>query len=146
MKKITLLFLLFSLSGYSQEKIKAYIQKTETISFEQYDFIKKANEYYPDILVSKQVKNNSVTDLSQSVDLDSELVYVLPTDCKFYSVKFSNTSLIDYTYILNDSTYISVNIRLFNGDYIRTLFKSHENTRLIQYFINGKLINEKRVN
>lgn len=146
MRKITLLFLLLTVSSYSQDKIKAYIQKTETISFEQYDLIKKANEYYPDILVSKQVKNNSITDLNQSIYLDSELVYELPSDCKVYSVKLLNTFLIDYTYILNDSTYISGNIRLFNGDYIRTLFKSHENTRLIQYFINGKLINEKKIN
>lgn len=142
MKKITMLFLMFSSFAFSQEKLKAYIQKTEVISFEQYDLIKKANEYYPDILVSKEVRNNIVSDLKEQRYLDTDLVYSLPTDCKTYDVKMYSTYLLNYEYTLKDDTYISGSVRLFNGDYVRTLFKSKGNTRIIQYFVNGKLINE----
>ncbi|WP_026713652.1 hypothetical protein [Flavobacterium daejeonense] len=142
MKKITLLLLFVTSFGFSQEKVKAYIQKTEVISFEQYDLIKKVNEYYPDILVSKEVKTNLVSDLTEQKYLDTDLVYTLPTDCKVYSVKMVSTYLLNYDYILKDDTYISGSVRLFNGNYIRTLFKSKGNTRIVQYFINGKLINE----
>jgi hypothetical protein len=144
MNKIILLFLFFVSVSYSQEKLKAYIEKTETVSFDQYDFIKKSNEYYPDILVSKQVRNNFVTDLKEQRYLDSEFVYNLPSDCSAYRVKVFSNFLLDYAYMLKDGTYVAGNIRVFNGDYIRTLFKSKGDFRLVQYFINGKLINENK--
>ena len=144
MKKIIFVLFFISSFSYAQEKVKMYVQKVETITFEQYDLIKKINEYYPDILVSKEVKNNSVTDFNNSIYLDPEFVYILPSDCKFYSVKLIDSTTLQYVYILKDDTYISGTIRHFNGDYIRTLFKAKGDIRLIQFYINGKLLNEKK--
>jgi hypothetical protein len=58
MKNLICLFLLFSISVFSQNKIKAFIQKESNLTFEQYDLIKKVNEYNPDILISKIATNN----------------------------------------------------------------------------------------
>ena len=64
MKKTILLLLLYVCHVNAQDtKVKAYISETKTISFEQYDLIKKINEFYPEILVSQSVINNYYIDL-----------------------------------------------------------------------------------
>jgi hypothetical protein len=145
MKKITMMLLLFvSVSAFCQDQdVKIYLERTETIAFDQYDLIKKVNQFYPDLLVSKEIKNNFKNNLKVNVLIDSELIYVLPTDCIFYNVSINpgNYSL-DYSYQLKDKTYFSGNVRLFNGSVIRTLFKSNDGLRIAQYYVDGKLINE----
>lgn len=145
MKKITLLFIiLFSSAVYSQDTdVKIYIEKTETVSFDQYDFIKKVNQFYPDILVSRQVTNNIVNNLKVQEILTTDFLYQTPKDCDAYrvSISKSNTAL-DYFYKLKDGTMISGDIRLFGGSVVRTLYKFKDNTRSIQYYVDGKLLNE----
>ncbi|UQD57000.1 hypothetical protein [Flavobacterium sp. K5-23] len=146
MKKITLLFFMISLSVFSQEtKIKAYLEKTETISFDQYDLIKKVNQFYPDILVSKQVKNTFKNDLKTNELIESYLVLPTPTDCSDYSVLiYPDNSAVDYSYQLKDKAYVFGNVRLFNGSVYRTYFSAEGNKRISRYYIDGKLINEQK--
>ncbi|OXB08561.1 hypothetical protein B0A81_09635 [Flavobacterium plurextorum] len=145
MKKITLLlFILLYIPVFAQDTdMKIYIEKTETVSFDQYDFIKKVNQFYPDILVSKQVVNNIVNNLKVQQILTTTFLYETPKDCDAYTVSIgkSNTAL-DYFYKLKDGTIIYGDIRLFAGSVVRTLYKVQDKTRILQYFIDGKLINE----
>lgn len=145
MKKITLLLtILFTSAVYCQNAdMKLYIEKTEVVSFDQYDFIKKVNQFYPDILVSKQVTNNIVNNLKVQEILSSDFLYETPKECDVYrvSISKSNTSL-DYFYKLKDGTFVSGDIRLFAGSVVRTTYKLRDKVRVIQYFIDGKLINE----
>lgn len=145
MKKITLLlFIIFSSAVYSQDTdVKIYIQKTETVSFDQYDFIKKVNQLYPDILVSRTVTNNIINNLKVQEVLTTDFLYETPKECDAYrvSINKSNTAL-DYFYKLKDGTFISGDIRLFAGSVVRTLYKLKDKTKVIQYYVDGKLLNE----
>ncbi|KRD57694.1 hypothetical protein ASE40_15125 [Flavobacterium sp. Root935] len=145
MKKITLLLIiLFSSAVYCQDTdMKIYIEKTEPVSIEQYDFIKKVNQFYPDILVSKQVTNNIVNNLKVQEILSTDFLYETPKDYDAYrvSISKSNTSL-DYFYKLKDGTFVSGDIRLFAGSVVRTVYKLKGNFKTIQYYVDGKLLNE----
>jgi len=145
MKKITLLLtIMFTSTVYCQDAdMKLYIEKTEVVSFDQYDFIKKVNQYYPDILVSRQVTNNIINNLKVQEILTTDFLYETPKDCDAYKVSISksNTSL-DYFYKLKDGTFVSGDIRLFAGSVVRTLYKLKDKTRVIQYYVDGKLLNE----
>lgn len=145
MKKITLLLtIMFTSAVYCQDAdMKLYIEKTEVVSFDQYDFIKKVNQFYPDILVSKQVTNNIVNNLKVQEVLTTDFLYETPKDCDAYRVSIgkSNTAL-DYFYKLKDGTMIYGDIRLFAGSVVRTLYKVKDKARILQYYIDGKLINE----
>lgn len=145
MKKITFLFIIiFSTAVYCQDTdVKIYIEKTETVSFDQYDFIKKVNQFYPDILVSRMVTNNIVNNLKVQEILTTDFLYETPKDCDAYRVSIgkSNTTL-DYFYKLKDGTFVYGDIRLFAGSVVRTLFKLKDKTRSIQYYVDGKLLNE----
>ncbi|WP_316632666.1 hypothetical protein [uncultured Flavobacterium sp.] len=146
MKKITLLLIImFSSAVYCQDTdVKIYIEKTDVVSFDQYDFIKKVNQFYPDILVSRTVTNNIVNNLKVQEILTTDFLYeATPKDCDAYRVSIgkSNTAL-DYFYKLKDGTMIYGDIRLFAGSVVRTLYKVQDKTRVLQYFIDGKLINE----
>jgi len=145
MKKITLLLtIMFTSAVYCQDAdMKLYIEKTEVVSFDQYDFIKKVNQYYPDILVSRQVTNNIINNLKVQEILTTDFLYETPKDCDAYKVSISksNTSL-DYFYKLKDGTFVSGDIRLFAGSVVRTLYKLKDKTRVIQYYVDGKLLNE----
>ncbi|MDX6189123.1 hypothetical protein SGQ83_07185 [Flavobacterium sp. Fl-318] len=142
MKKITILLFLVSSFVYSQNTdVKIFIEKTETVNFDQYDLIKKVNQYYPDIFVSRNVTNYISNNLKVQQILFSQLIYELPSDCEYYTVKISdntNTSLY-YNYKLKDGTYIYGDVRLFNGGAIRTLFKVKDNERVSRYYVNGIL-------
>lgn len=144
MKKIILfLFLLTSFCHYSQTKIKAYVEKNEVVSFDQYDVIKKVNDYYPDIQVSKQIVNTYKNDLKTNDLIESYFVYEIPSNCITYSVLlYPDNSALDYQYQKKDGSYFYGNIRLFNGSVYRTLFAAYSDKRISSYYIDGKLINE----
>lgn len=145
MKKITLLLIImFSSTVYCQDTdVKIYLEKTEVVSFDQYDFIKKVNQFYPDILVSRQVTNNIVNNLKVQEILTTDFLYETPKDCDAYKVSIGSTNTtLDYFYKLKDGTMVYGDIRLFAGSVVRTLYKVHDKTRVLQYFIDGKLINE----
>lgn len=145
MKKITLLLIImFSSTVYCQDTdVKIYLEKTEVVSFDQYDFIKKVNQFYPDILVSRQVTNNIVNNLKVQEILTTDFLYQTPPDCDAYTVSIGNTNTtLNYFYKLKDGTMIYGDIRLFAGSVVRTLYKVKDKTRVLQYFIDGKLINE----
>ena len=145
MKKITLLLALFlSFSVFSQDSdVTVSIKNKEGVNFDQYDLIKDVNRLYPDILVSKFVINNYKTNLKTKEIVTSDFVYDIPADCKFYYVTIDNGGYsLTYTYSLLDGTLISGNIRKFNGQFFRMLYKSLGEKRIVQYYIDGKLINE----
>jgi hypothetical protein len=147
MRKITFLFLFFAFLSYGQKtKLKAYELETTTISFDQYDLIKKVHEFYPDILVSKSVTNNYTNDLKERVLERSYLDYEMPKDCTIYVVMiYPDNTRLDFSYKQNDSGFYYGNVTLFNGHVYRTLFNIDGDKRLSRYYIDGKLINEVKI-
>lgn len=148
MKKTTLFLLLFvSVLSYSQStKMKAYLEQTETVTFEQYDLIKKVNQFYSDIIISKTIKNSYTDDLKEHLLIESHLVYEIPTDCTSYSVLiYPDNSRMDYFYNHKEYGFIYGNITVFNGSVYRTLFNVKDNKRVSRYYIDGKLINEIKI-
>ncbi|OCB78815.1 hypothetical protein [Flavobacterium crassostreae] len=145
MKKYTLLFfVLITIPVFSQDSdLTMYFENKETVSFEQYDLIKDINRFYPDILVSKRIKNNYKTTFKEKEILTSDFIYDLPKDCEYYFVSIDNNShSLNYSYMLSDKTSISGSVKKFNGKFIRTVYKSKNNIRIIQFYIDGKLIHE----
>ncbi|MFH7010285.1 hypothetical protein ACHRV5_00350 [Flavobacterium sp. FlaQc-52] len=145
MKKITLLFtIMFSSAVYCQNTdVKIYVEKTETASFDQYDFIKKVNQFYPDILVSKQVTNNITNNLKVQEILTSDFLYETPKECDFYRVSIAKlNTYLDYFYKLKDGTVVYGDIRLFSGSVVRTLYRMKDKVRSLEYYVDGKLLNE----
>lgn len=128
MKKIIYLILIFSISGFSQNKIKAFIQKESNLTFEQYDLIKKVNESNPDILISKVATNNYWNDLNNEELIESNLKYNIPTDCDQYSVLlYPDNTRLDYFYKLKTGIIHYGNVTVFGGKVFR-----------VDYEINGK--------
>jgi hypothetical protein len=144
MKKITLILLLFTSFSYAQVKFRTLTEMTQAVTFEQYDLIKKVNEFCPDLLVSKQIKNVYSGKLLEDdkILMESVLVYDLPSDCDFYSVKIIGNSSLVYSYKLKSGVLISGDVRLFAGGVFRTLYKVDGVLSVVQYYINGKLVNE----
>lgn len=145
MKKITLLlFTIFSISTFAQKSdVTIYLEKTETVSFDQYDLIKKVNQFYPDILVAKQVKNNYKNNLKVNELLSSNLVYEIPNDAKFYFVTIDpSNAFLNYSYKLLDDTFIYGDVRIFNNQVFRTMFRVQKDKRIVGYYADGKLLNE----
>ncbi|QKJ63837.1 hypothetical protein [Flavobacterium sp. M31R6] len=146
MRKITFLFLLVSVLGFSQKKLKAYEQETVAVSFDQYDLIKKVNEYYPDIFVSKSITNNYTNDLKERVLVESYLVYEMPLNCTSYSVLvYPDNTRLDYSYNRKDKGFFYGNVTIFNGSVYRTVFNINGDNRYSSYYIDGKLINEVKI-
>lgn len=146
MKKITFLFLFVSVLGFGQNKLKGYEEQTVAVSFDQYDLIKKVNEYHPDILVSKTVTNNYTNDLKNRVLVESNLVYEMPKDCTEYDVLiYPDNTRLDYSYNSKDLGFVYGNVTVFNGHVYRTLFNINGDKRLSRYYIDDKLINEIKI-
>lgn len=145
MKKITLLLIIImSAPVFAQSDMTIYFQKNEPISIEQYDFIKEVNKIHPDILVTKEVKNNYMNNLKVQQLIDSNLIYEIPAKFKYYFVTMLPGSFsLSYYYKLseNDAT-VSGDIRMFDGKIVRTTYTTLKDTRMILYYVDGKLINE----
>lgn len=146
MKKIILLLLFISVSVFSQEtKYKTYIEAKETISSDQYNLIKKINSFYPDLILSKQIKNIYKSDLKEKVLIQSYLIIPTPLDCTSYNIFiYPDNTRINYDYNIKGKGPYYGNVTIFNGDVYRTIFKVDGTSRISKYYINGKLINEKK--
>ncbi|QDW21820.1 hypothetical protein [Flavobacterium sp. KBS0721] len=144
MKKITLLlFVLLSLPLFAQDSdMKVYLEKTDTASLEQYELIKKVNLVYPDIMISKQVKNKFKNNFKTNELLSSDLVYENTSKFKLYNVTILDNRCLSYTFLTPDDVLTFGEVRTFDGNTVRTLYRLAKGKSLMQYFINGKLINE----
>lgn len=132
MKNIfTSIFLMVSFLSFSQNKIKAFIQKENNLTFEQYDLIKKVNEFNSDILVSKVAIKNYWNDFNKEELIESYLKYsIIPSDCSSYSVLlYPDNTRLDYEYILKTGVIHYGNITVFGGKVFR-----------VDYEINGKVL------
>ncbi|MFD2942964.1 hypothetical protein [Flavobacterium notoginsengisoli] len=144
MKKITLLFFVFlALPVMAQDSdMKVYLEKTETASIEQYELIKKVNQYYPDIMISKEVKNKFKNNFKTNEFLSADVVYENTSKFKLYNVTILDNRCLSYTFLTPDDVLTFGEVRTFDGNTVRTLYKLDKGKSLMQYFINGKLINE----
>lgn len=142
MKKVILILLFFTSAMYSQStKISAFITKDEIVSFDQYDLIKKINDYYPDLLVSKSVKNCFSNNLKENVLIESYLNYELTSQFLSYSILlYPDNTRIDYSYETINSGFVYGNVTLFNGDVIRTMYVVKSDSTYYGYYVNSKLI------
>jgi hypothetical protein len=145
MKKIILGLLFVSSLSYGQIKFGVLTEQTETVSFEQYDLIKKVNEFCPDLFVSKQVTNIYSGKLlaDDKILLKSVLVSEMPSDCDFYNIVLMPDNLnVNYSYHIKDGDNVFGTVSLFNGNVHRTMYVYKGDSRKAKYFINGKLTSE----
>lgn len=144
MKKITLLFfILLAIPSFSQDSdMKIYLEKKEAISIEQYDLLKQVNIFYPDIMISKEVKNNYKNNLKVNEFISSELIYENANKYKLYNVTILDKRHLTYTFVSSEGVLTYGDVRIFDGKTIRTLYRLADDKSLMQYFIDGKLINE----
>jgi hypothetical protein len=144
MKKITLLlFILLSIPVFAQDSdMKVYLEKSDIATIEQYELIKKVNSFYPDIMLSKQVKNKFKNNFKTNEFLSADVIYENVSKFKLYNVTILDNRCLSYTFLTPDDVLTFGEVRTFDGNTIRTLYKLDKGKSLMQYFINGKLINE----
>ncbi|KAF2513834.1 hypothetical protein [Flavobacterium foetidum] len=144
MKKITLLlFIILSVPAFSQDSdMKIFLEKKEPISIDEYDLIKQVNIFYSDILISKEVKTNYKNNLKVNEFLSAELIYPNNSKFKLYNVTIMDKRHLTYTFLSNDDILTYGDVRIFDGKTVRTLYRLSGANSLMQYFVDGKLINE----
>lgn len=144
MKKITLLlFILLSIPVFSQDSdMKIFLEKREAINIDQYDLIKQVNIFYPDIIISKEVKTNYKNNLKVNEFLSAEMIYPNNSKFKLYNVVIMDKRYLTYTFLSNDDILTYGEVRIFDGKTVRTLYRLAGANSLMQYFVDGKLINE----
>lgn len=144
MKKITLLlFIIFSVPAFSQDSdMKIFLEKKEPITIDEYDLIKQVNIFYSDILISKEVKTNYKNNLKVNEFLSAELIYPNNSKFKLYNVTIMDKRHLTYTFLSNDDILTYGDVRIFDGKTVRTLYRLSGANSLMQYFVDGKLINE----
>lgn len=96
MKKITLLFILISISSYSQEK-KTFISKSESLSSAQLSFITLVNRYYPEFSLPAKMLN--IYDSDKQI-AESYIEYPKPpNDCNEYVITVQpDNKRLDYEF------------------------------------------------
>lgn len=136
MKRFALLLLLVTTVSFSQ----TVTSKIEPVSVEQYEFIKKVNEFYPDIPLTKQITNfysdDKIIDSRQEFDLRG-------TQFSAYSLAvgpYNKTMKYDYTTKTDGRTH--GDISLFKGDVIKTVY--YEDKNQFGVFVNGKSVYLKK--
>lgn len=136
MKRCALLLLLVTTVSFSQ----TVTSKIEPVSIEQYEFIKKVNEFYPDIPLTKQITNfysdDKIIDSKQEFDLRG-------TQFSAYSLAigpYNKTMKYDYTTKADGRTH--GDISLFKGDVIKTVY--YEDKNQFGVFVNGKSVYLKK--
>ncbi|TDP02987.1 hypothetical protein [Flavobacterium sp. 245] len=139
MKKITLLLaFIFTTISFAQ----TIVSKQEDANVEQYELLKKVNEYYPDITLSKTVTNfyadGNIIDSQQQFDLKGT---------KFSSYKLGiepgNKKLL-FEYVSDETGKVFGDVQLFKGNALRTTFS--DKTNLIEISLNGKSVYSKKLN
>ncbi|MRX69928.1 hypothetical protein SAMN06265349_101144 [Flavobacterium resistens] len=139
MKKITLLLaLIFTTISFAQ----TIVSKQEDANVEQYELLKKVNEYYPDITLSKTITNfyadGKIIDSQQQFDLKGT---------KFSSYKLGiepgNKKLL-FEYVSDETGKVFGDVQLFKGNVLRTTFS--DKTNQIEISLNGKSVYLKKLN
>ena len=138
MKKFTLLLaLIFTTISFAQ----TITSKQEDANVEQYELLKKVNEYYPDITLNKTITNfyadGKIIDSQQQFDLKGT---------KFSSYKLGiepgNKKLL-FEYISDETGKVFGDVQIFRGNVLRTTFS--EKTNQIEVSLNGKSVFQKNI-
>lgn len=137
-KYILLLAILFSSVSFAQ----TITSKIEDANAAQYELLKKVNEYYPDITLSKTVTNfyadGNIIDTKQEFNLNGS---------KFSSYKLGidpgNKKLL-FEYVSDETGKVFGDVQLFKGNVLRTTFSDKLNQ--IEISLNGKSVYLKKLN
>ncbi|WP_289659768.1 hypothetical protein [Flavobacterium panacagri] len=115
--------------------------KQEDASTAQYELLKKVNQYYPDITLSKSVTNfyadGNIIDSQQDFDLRGT---------KFSSYKLGiepDNKKVKFDYVSNETGHVHGDVTIFNGNALRTTF--NEKTNQIDVSLNGKSVYLKKL-
>lgn len=131
-KYILILGLMFSVASFSQN----ITSKMETATPAQYELLKKANEYYPDISLSDKVVNFYVDD--KIIDTKQEFA-TKNTEFSTYKVSISPDNkriVFDYESVKSGKIYGAVVV--FKGKYVKTTL--NEKTGQYDVMVNGKSV------
>jgi len=136
-KYILLLAILFTSVSFAQ----TITSKKEDVSVEQYELLKKVNQYYPDITLNKTITNfyadGNIIDSQQEFNL---------AGTKFSSYKIGvepgNKKLL-FEYVSDETGKVYGDISLFNGNVLRTTFSEKSNQ--IDVSLNGKSVYLKKL-
>ncbi|KAF2338196.1 hypothetical protein [Flavobacterium tistrianum] len=138
MKKYLLLAaVLFTTISFAQ----TITSKQEEASVEQYELLKKVNQYYPDISLSKSVTNfyadGKIIDSQQDFDLRGT---------KFSSYKIGiepGNKKVKFDYTSSEAGHVYGDVTIFNGNALRTTF--NEKTNQVDVSLNGKSVYLKKL-
>lgn len=115
--------------------------KQEEANIEQYELLKKVNQYYPDITLSKSVTNfyadGKIIDSQQDFDLRGT---------KFSSYKLGiepGNKKVKFDYTSSEAGHVYGDVTIFNGNALRTTF--NEKTNQIDVSLNGKSVYLKKL-
>ena len=136
-KYILLLGFLVSSISFAQ----TITSKLEDVSAAQYELLKKVNEFYPDITLSKQINNfyadGKIIDSQQEFDLKNS---------KFSSYKLGiepdNKKLL-FEYVSPETGKVYGDVSVFKGNVLRTTFSESNNE--IEVSLNGKAVFQKKL-
>jgi hypothetical protein len=136
-KYILLLSLIFTTATFAQ----TITSKKEEASIEQYELLKKVNQYYPDITLNKAVTNfyadDKIIDTQQEFNL---------TGTKFSSYKLGiepDNKKVLYEYVSDETGKVYGDITVFKGNALRTTFS--EKNKEISVMLNGKSVYLKKL-
>jgi hypothetical protein len=138
MKKYILLFaIMITTISFAQ----TITTKIENANAAQYELLKKANEYYPDITLNEKVTNfyieEKIVDTKQEFNL---------TGTKFssYTIGISpdNKKLL-FEFVSDENGKIYGDITFFKGRFIRTNYDEKKGE--IEVSINGKAVYKKKI-
>ncbi|WP_125720803.1 hypothetical protein [Flavobacterium ustbae] len=117
------------------------ISKQEEASIAQYELLKKVNQYYPDITLSKSVTNfyadGKIIDTQQDFDLRGT---------KFSSYKLGigpENKKVLFDYVSSETGHVYGDVTIFNGNALRTTFNEKNNQ--IDVSLNGKSVYLKKL-
>ena len=115
--------------------------KQEEASVAQYELLKKVNQYYPDITLSKSVTNfyadGNIIDSQQDFDLRGT---------KFSSYKLGiepGNKKVKFDYTSSEAGHVYGEVTIFSGNALRTTF--NEKTNQIDVSLNGKSVYLKKL-
>ena len=134
---ILILLLVFTSMSFAQ----TITSKLEDVSASQYELLKKVNEFYPDITLSKQINNfyadGKIIDSQQQFDLKNS---------KFSSYKLGiepdNKKLL-FEYESPETGKVYGDVSVFKGNVLRTTFSDSKNE--IEVSLNGKAVFQKKL-
>lgn len=135
-KYILILSLIFSTISYSQ----TITSKLEDVSTAQYDLLKKVNEFYPDISLSKTITNF----YADGKIIDSQQEFKLK-GTKFSSYKLGiepDNKKILFEYVTAESGKVYGDVTIFKENALRTTF--YEEKSEVEFSVNGKAVYAKK--